>query len=95
METKSKYYFIITLLILICAGVWVLVLQNAGIISTEQIVIVKNGNIRAAVNGTVSVENQVDINVSAINGKENVFYDFGGNGDYIRIPVMTTYPSGF
>lgn len=78
-------------------GIWAIVLQNAGIIPTKQNVYVKGGYVKvhgyvdADVSGSVSVDNTVDINISEINGRRNAFYDFGGNGDYIRIPVMTLY----
>lgn len=101
METKGKNISLKAILIAIGAGIWVLVLQNAGIIpkivGTEngtQTVYVTGGNINADVSGSVSVDNEVDVDLSAINGKSNAFYDFGGNRNYVRIPVMTTYPSG-
>lgn len=101
MEQKSKNFSLKAILIAIGAGIWVLVLQNAGIIpklvGTEngtQTVYVTGGSIDADVSGSVSVDNEVDVNLSAINGKSNAFYDFGGNRNYVRIPVMTTYPSG-
>lgn len=96
MEAKSKNISLKAILIAIGLGIWIIVLQNAGIIPTKQNVYVKGGYIDADVNGTVdvNVENQVDVNLDAINGKSNAFYDFGGNGNYVRIPVMTTYPSG-
>jgi hypothetical protein len=95
METKSKNISLKAILITIGIGIWILVLQNAGIIPTKQNVYVKGGYIDADINGTVdvrgsvSVDNTVDVNLDAINGKSNVFYDFGGNGNYVRIPVMT------
>lgn len=94
METKSKNLSLKAILIIIAVGIWAIVLQNAGVIPTKQNVYVKGGYVDADVNGRVSVDNEVDINLSSINGKSNVFYDFGGNGDYVRIPVMTTYPIG-
>lgn len=94
METKSKNISLKAILITIGVGIWIIVLQNAGIIPTKQNVYVKGGNIDADINGSVSIDNQVDVNIDAINGKSNCFYDFGGNGNYVRIPVMTTYPSG-
>lgn len=97
METKSKNISLKAVLIAIGIGIWVIVLQNAGIIPTKQNVYVKGGYIDADIDGTVdvSIGNTVDINLSEINGKRNVFYDFGGNGEYVRIPVMTTSPKGY
>ena len=107
MDQKSKNSSPKAILVAIGEGIWVLVLQNAGIIpklvGTEngiQTVYVTGGRINADINGTidvsgsVSVDNEVDVNLSAINGRSNAFYDFGGNRNYVRIPVMTTYPSG-
>ncbi len=101
METNSKNISHKTILIAIGAGIWVIVLQNAGIIpklvgtkNGTQTVYVTGGSIDADVNGSVSIDNEVDVNLSAINGKSNAFYDFGGNRNYVRIPVMTTYPNG-
>ena len=92
MEAKFKNNSFKIILIAIGIGIWVLVLQNAGIIPSKQNVYVSGGFIDADVNGKVNVENQVDVNLDAINGK-NAFYDFGGDGQFVRIPVMTTYPS--
>ena len=97
METKSMNISLKAILIIIALGIWAIVLQNAGIIPTSQKVRVVNtvdtyvngGNVNADVNG------YVDVNISAINGKSNAFYDFGGNGDYCRIPVMTGFPSNY
>ena len=94
METKSRIISLKAILIAIGIGIWILVLQNAGIIPTKQNVYVKGGYIDADVSGSVSVDNQVDVNLDAINGKSNAFYDFGGDKNYVRIPVMTNYPSG-
>ena len=77
-------------------GIWALVLQNAGIIPTNQNVRVTN-QVDAYVRGTVDVDNTVDVtgyidvNLEAINGKSNAFYDFGGNKNFVRIPVYTGY----
>lgn len=92
MEPKTINLQNITLII-IAIGVWAIVLQNAGMIETRQDVYVKGGSIDADVSNTldVNVENQVDVNLNAINGRSS-FYDFGGNGEYVRIPVMTGYP---
>jgi hypothetical protein len=100
METKTSNNSLNAILISIGLGIWMIVLQNAGIIpklvgskNGTQTVYVTGGNIDADVSGSVSVDNQVDVNLDAINGNSNCFYDFGGDGDYVRIPVMTTYPS--
>lgn len=92
METKSKNISLKAILIIMTIGIWAVVLQNAGIIPTKQNVYVKGGYINADVDNTVDVSGYLDVNLEAINGKSNAFYDFGGNGDYVRIPVMTTNP---
>lgn len=103
METKPKNLSLKAILIVIAFGIWAIVLQNAGIISTNQNVRVVNtvdtyvnsGYIDADVSGSVDVDNTVDVsgyldvNLEAINGKSNAFYDFGGNKNYVRIPVYT------
>ena len=38
---------------------------------------------------TTEVDGTVDVNLEAINGQYNVFYDRGGNEFYHRIPVYT------
>ncbi len=75
METKTKNISLTVILSIIAVGIWAIVLQNAGVIPTNQNVI----------------SNTVDINISAINGHRNAFYDHGLNGVYNRIPVYTGY----
>jgi hypothetical protein len=101
METKSKNISLKAILITMTIGIWAIVLQNAGIIPTNQNVKVVNtvdtyvngGNIDADVSGSVDVDNSVDVsgymdvNIEAINGKSNAFYDWNGNKNYVRIPV--------
>jgi hypothetical protein len=91
MDTKSNSFRL--LIIIIAIGIWIIVLQNAGLIPTNQTVYVKGGYIDAGVNGTVNVkgtvdvDNTIDVNLQKINGKSNVFYDHAGDGHYERIPV--------
>lgn len=85
MEQKSTNISLKAILIVIGAGIWVMVLQNAGIIpklvGTEngtQTVYVTGGSIDADINGTVdvsgrvSVGNTVDVNIHEINGRNQV-----------------------
>lgn len=92
MERNSKNNVLKAILISISLGIWILVLQNLGIIPTNQNVHVNGGYVDVSgtvkVNGSVDVNNTVDINVSEINGR-NSFYDHGGDGKYTRIPVYT------
>lgn len=48
---------------------------------------------RIQVEGTISVANEVDVNVSAINGYSNCFYNnyTKHSNDYYRIPVIDYY----
>ncbi|PKQ62426.1 hypothetical protein [Raineya orbicola] len=61
METKGKNISLKAILIAIGLGIWVIVLQNAGIIPTKQNVYVKGGYIDADINGTVDVRGSVDV----------------------------------
>lgn len=80
------------ILISISIGIWVIALQNMGIIPTNQNVKVTN-IVEADVSGSVDIDNAVkvngylDVNIAAINNNQNAFYDFGGNRNYVRIPV--------
>ena len=98
METKSKNISLKAILIAIGLGIWVIVLQNAGIIPTKQNVYVKGGYIDADIDGTVdvrgsvSVDNTVDINIQEINGHRNVFFNNPRRGEknkYYVLPVTT------
>lgn len=94
MEQKDIKFFKITLIV-IAAGIWINLLLNFGLVETTQKVRVING---ISVDGTVDVENVdnvIDVNIQEINGRNDVFYDFGGNGKHVRLPVMTTYPNGY
>lgn len=81
MEQKSKNISLKAIFIAIGAGIWVIVLQNAGIIpklvGTEngtQTVYVTGGSIDADVKGTVdvsgsvSIDNEVDVDIKKVNG---------------------------
>ena len=84
-------------LVIICAiGIWSQFLYT--LISSEdgvQTVYVTGGNINADVSnrlqveGSVSVDNRVAVNLSAINGYRNCFYNNYAKhpNDYYRIPV--------
>jgi hypothetical protein len=97
MDTKSKNISLKAILIAIGVGIWVLVLQNAGIIpklvgakNGIQTVYVTGGSIDADVSGSVSVDNTVDINISEINGHRSVFFNNPRRGDkdkYYVLPV--------
>lgn len=94
MEQKIKNISFNVILVVIAIGIWVNVLQNAGIIPTNQNVKVVN-TVSAQVHGSVDVDNTVqvtgyiDVNLDAINGKRRAFYDFNGDRNFVRIPVYT------
>ena len=76
-------------------GIWILVLQNLGIIPISQNVDIENtveveGKVNARVLGDVNVGNTVDVNLSAINGYSNCFYNSYSKHpkQYYRIPVV-------
>lgn len=65
----------------IAVGIWMLVLQNLGVIPVAQ-----------KVSGNVDIDNTVDINLQEINGRSDVFFNNPMRGDddkYYRIPVTT------
>ena len=70
-------------------GIWMLVLQNLGVIPVAQDVRVKK---TVKVSGNVDVDNTVDINLQEINGRNDVFFNNPMRGDddkFYRIPVTT------
>ncbi|MBP5983421.1 MAG: hypothetical protein KA734_06840 [Fluviicola sp.] len=89
METKSKNISLKVILIAIGLGIWVMVLQNAGVIPSNQNVYVKGGYIDAEVNGYVNVGNTVDINIKAVNGHTKAFYGPSKDGSYDALHVYT------
>ena len=63
-----------SILIFLTIGIWLLVLQNFGVIPNKQNVYVKGGSVKvtgyvnADVTGSVDVDNTVDINIQQILG---------------------------
>ncbi|WP_027880307.1 hypothetical protein [Mesoflavibacter zeaxanthinifaciens] len=78
--------------IVIAIGIWAIVLQNAGIISTKQNVYVKGGYIDADVSGSVDIDNAIeidgtiDVNIDEINGYDNAFYQ-DRDGAFMVLPT--------
>ena len=89
MENGRSNNWLNGILISIGIGVWTIVLQNAGILSTEHSVYVSGGYVDAEVEGTVSVDNTVDINIEEVNGYSNAFYGPGKSGTYDALHVYT------
>jgi hypothetical protein len=88
VESQSKKTFQNIILIVIAFGIWAIVLQNAGLISTTQKVKVVN-TIDADVSGNVEVDNTVDINIQEVNGHRNAFYGPNKDGSHDAIHVYT------
>ena len=89
METKSQNFSLKAIQISIAIGIWAIVLQNAGIIPTNQNVKVVNS---VDVSGTVDIGNtvdvqgsvdvgEVDVNITKINGwKAANYYKYSIDG---------------
>ena len=87
------------ILISIAIGIWGIFLQNLGIITTDDFTqkvrvvntvdtYVGGGYIEIDGSVPVEIENTVDVNLEAISGQYNVFYDHNRHdGQYYRIPV--------
>ncbi len=92
METKSKNITIKGILIVMTIGIWMIVLQNAGLLPTEvstQDVRVVN-RVNSNVSGSVSVDNTIDVNLRSINGHSTFYNHPRLHPDrYFRIPVYT------
>lgn len=88
MRIKPTNMWLKLILIIIAVGIWGIFFQNAGLIPiTKYSVYVKGGYIDADVSGSVDVDNEVDINISSINGHDNAFYGPSRNGNYDAIHV--------
>lgn len=79
-NTNQRPIILYLLLLCIAVGVWVNVYQNTKV----KTVYVKSGNVEARIEGTpdVNVSNQVDVNLDAINGYDNAFFNNPSRGDY-------------
>lgn len=87
MEMKMNNISLKAILIVIGVGIWAIVLQNAGVIPTKQTVFVDGGHVdieslvrvfgAVEVNGSVSVDNTVDVNIHEINGYNQVTTGIG------------------
>lgn len=99
-KTSKKEIAFGVILVFIASGIWGIFLQNLGFFgnnidnSAQKVIVVntvdtkvKEGNIN--VSGNVDIDNMLDVNIQAINGQSNAFYDHNNNKDYNRIPVYT------
>jgi len=92
---EQHYGFLKNMLILIAIGIWIIVLQNAGLIpqlkptliATDQPIAIKG---LVEVENTVFIKGQVDANLESING-HNKFYKDPRTDDYYVIPVTDPY----
>ena len=87
MQRKPFSLSLKAILLAIAVGIWMLVLQNLGILTATQDVKVQNS---LDVSGTVDVGNSVDVNLQYINGRSDVFFNNPSRGDkdkYYLIPV--------
>ncbi|MGL5262056.1 MAG: hypothetical protein ACRC9P_06710 [Bacteroides sp.] len=69
------------LLLIVGVGVWTLVIQNSSDL-TKAVRVVNT----VGVYGTVDIDDRVEVDIQAINGKSNVFYQ-DTDGDYMVLPV--------
>lgn len=89
MEQKSKNISLKAILIAIGLGIWVIVLQNAGVIPTKQNVYVKGGyvdvsgsvdiNNTVRVRGSVDVDNTVSVSIDEVLGRNGQKYYYNNN----------------
>ncbi len=91
----SNMRFIKISLLLIVIGVWIMVLQNAGIIPPARPqVVVADSAIRVMgevdVNNTVFIKGSVDANIESINGYSK-FYKDPRTGEYYVLPTTDPY----
>jgi hypothetical protein len=78
-----------SILILIAIGIWVIVLQNSGILrSIQKFEEIDPLEEQVKANGNVKTDNTVDINVARINGYRS-FYKHKFDEEYDKIPVST------
>jgi hypothetical protein len=78
-----------SILILIAIGIWVIVLQNSGILrSIQKFEEINPLEKQVKANGNVKIDNTVDINVARINGYRSS-YKHKFDGEYDKIPVST------
>jgi hypothetical protein len=78
------------ILLSIAIGIWVLVLQNLGLIGSNKVDARITNQVDARIMNAVEVDNAVDVNLQYINGRRDVFFNNPSRGDndkYYLIPV--------
>ena len=93
---QENYILRNALLLFIAAGVWGLFMQNMGLFVpsddyTQKVRVVNTVDTKVKNSVDVRVNNTVGIDIKAINGHYDAFYDSGSKhkGTYYRIPVYT------
>jgi len=71
---EKKDMFNKAILVFIAIGIWILVLQNFNVFDNRKDVYVRGGYINADVNGRVSVDNTVDVNIDKVLGRPAAAY---------------------
>ena len=89
MEQKSKNISLKAILIAIGLGIWVIVLQNAGVIPTKQNVYVNGGYVdvsgsvdidnTVSVQGSVDIDNTVSVSIDEVLGRNGQKYYYNNN----------------
>lgn len=84
MEQKTKNISLKTTLVVIGIGIWVIALQNAGVIPTKQNVNIKGGYVQVdgsvdidntvRIRGSVDVDNTVSVSIDEVLGRDNKKY---------------------
>ncbi|MBU2554611.1 MAG: hypothetical protein K9G61_04800 [Bacteroidales bacterium] len=92
---EINYRFFKTVLVIIAAGIWMLVFQNAGLIPqiapqriTADSAILVTGEVDVL--NTVFIKGAVDANIESINGYSK-FYKDPRTGEYYVIPITDPY----
>jgi len=92
---EQHYGFFRSALLMIAIGIWVIVLQNAGIFpqfKPNKVRVVELVEVKGTVDidKTVFIKGKVDANLESINGYSK-FYKDPRTGEYYVIPVTETY----
>lgn len=93
---EQHYQFLRTILILITVGIYILILQNAGLVPQIRPIEVQSTDEGLLIRGEVDIPNTVfikgvvDANLESINGY-NKFYKDPRTGEFYVIPVTDPY----
>jgi hypothetical protein len=92
---EQHYGFFRSVLLMIAIGIWVIVLQNAGVfpqLNPSKVRVIDLVEVKGTVDieNTVFIKGKVDANLESINGYSK-FYKDPRTGEYYVIPVTDTY----